>query len=139
MSETERMQKHGPTEEDGRYALAIDVETSFIPEQSDPDESRYVFAYTITIRNTGTVPAKLLDRHWVITDAEGRVNEVRGEGVVGEQPHLQPGEGFRYTSGTVLETPVGSMQGSYHLRADDGIEFEAPIDPFNLSVPMSLH
>lgn len=139
MSETERMQKHGPTEEDGRYALAIDVETSFIPEQSDPDESRYVFAYTITIRNTGTVPAKLLDRHWVITDAEGRVNEVRGEGVVGEQPHLQPGEGFRYTSGTVLETPVGSMQGSYHLRADDGMEFEAPIDPFNLSVPMSLH
>jgi len=139
MSETERMQKHGPTEEDRRYALAIDVETSFIPEQSDPDESRYVFAYTITIRNTGTVPAKLLDRHWVITDAEGRVNEVRGEGVVGEQPHLQPGEGFRYTSGTVLETPVGSMQGSYHLRADDGIEFEAPIDPFNLSVPMSLH
>ena len=133
------MQKHGPTEEDARYSLAIDVETSYIPEQSNPDESRYVFAYTITIRNTGSVPAKLLDRHWIITDAEGRVNEVRGEGVVGEQPHLQPGDGFRYTSGTVLETPVGSMQGSYHLRADDGIEFEAPIDPFNLSVPMSLH
>lgn len=138
MSETEAMQKHGPTEED-RYALDIDVETTYIPEQSEPDESRYVFAYTITIRNAGTVPAKLLNRHWVITDAEGRVNEVRGEGVVGEQPHLGPGEQFRYTSGTVLETPVGSMQGSYHLRADDGTEFEAPIDPFNLSVPMSLH
>jgi len=121
------------------YSFEVDVETNFVPEQSDPDEKRYVFAYTITIRNVGEVPAKLLTRHWVITDADGRVQEVRGEGVVGEQPHLEPGEGFRYTSGTMLETPVGSMQGSYHMLADDGVEFDAEIQPFTLSVPHTLH
>lgn len=121
------------------YAINVDVETRYIPEQSDPDQRRYVFAYTITIHNAGEVPAQLLTRHWIITDADGKVNEVRGEGVVGEQPHLQPGEAFRYTSGTMLETPVGSMHGSYHLRADDGVEFDAPIEPFRLSVPNTLH
>ena len=121
------------------YSFEVDVETNFVPEQSDPDDRRFVFAYTITIRNVGAVPAKLLTRHWVITDADGRVQEVRGEGVVGEQPHLDPGEGFRYTSGTMLETPVGSMQGSYHMLADDGVEFDAEIQPFTLSVPHTLH
>ncbi|HKK06003.1 MAG: Co2+/Mg2+ efflux protein ApaG [Gammaproteobacteria bacterium] len=121
------------------YNFEVDVETNFVPDQSDPDDRRYVFAYTITIRNVGAVPAKLLTRHWVITDADGRVQEVRGEGVVGEQPHLEPGEGFRYTSGTMLETPVGSMQGSYHMVADDGVEFDTEIQPFTLSVPHTLH
>lgn len=121
------------------YHFTVDVETNFVPEQSDPDDRRFVFAYTVTIRNIGEVPAKLLTRHWVITDADGRVQEVRGDGVVGEQPHLEPGEGFRYTSGTMLETPVGSMQGSYHMLADDGVEFDAEILPFTLSVPHTLH
>lgn len=122
-----------------RYALDIEVQTAYIPAQSDPEQSRFVFAYTITIRNTGTVAAKLLSRHWVITDADNQVSEARGEGVVGEQPYLRPGESFRYTSGTVIETPVGSMQGTYHMLADDGTEFDAPIAPFSLSVPMSVH
>jgi ApaG protein len=117
----------------------VEVETSYIPEQSEPAQNRYVFSYTITIRNFGKIPARLLSRHWVITDANGKVDEVRGEGVVGEQPHLKPGEGFRYTSGTVIETPIGSMQGSYHMLADDGSEFDAPIKAFSLSVPHALH
>ena len=121
------------------YNIQVEVEAAYIPEQSSPEENRFVFAYTVTIRNVGDVPAKLLTRHWIITDAEGRVQEVRGEGVVGEQPHLKPGEGFRYTSGTVLETPVGSMHGSYHMVADDGVEFDTPIPPFTLSVPHTLH
>ncbi len=121
------------------YNTTVSVETAYIPEQSDPDNDRYVFAYTITIRNEGTVPAKLLTRHWIITDADGKTQEVRGEGVVGEQPHLKPGEGFQYTSGTMLETPVGSMQGSYQMIADDGNQFECPIKPFTLSMPNKLH
>ena len=121
------------------YDTQVDVETNYIPEQSDPDHDRYVFSYTITIRNEGTVPAKLLSRHWIITNADGKVEEVKGEGVVGEQPHLKPGDGFRYTSGTVLETPVGSMQGSYQMIADDGVEFEAEIKPFTLATPNTLH
>ncbi len=121
------------------YDISVDVETRYIAEQSDPEQRRYVFAYTITIRNTGELPAQLLSRHWIITDADGKVNEVRGEGVVGEQPHLHPGGAFRYTSGTMLETPVGSMHGSYHLRAEDGVEFDAAIAPFRLSVPNTLH
>lgn len=124
---------------DTPYNIEIDVETNYVAEQSDPDDHRYVFAYTITIRNVGKMPAKLLTRHWVITDADGKVQEVRGEGVVGEQPHLRPGEGFRYTSGTMLETPVGSMQGSYHMVTDDGVEFDTEISPFTLSVPHTLH
>jgi ApaG protein len=121
------------------YDIKVNVETRYIPEQSAPDESRYVFAYTITISNAGSIPAQLLTRHWIITDANGRIQEVRGEGVVGEHPHLRPGEAFRYTSGAMIETPVGSMHGSYQMRADDGTLFDAPIAPFSLSVPRLLH
>lgn len=121
------------------YRIAVDVDTAFVEEQSDPREKRFVFAYTITIKNEGDVPAKLLTRHWIITDANGKVQEVRGEGVVGEQPHLQPGQGFRYSSGAVLETPVGAMQGSYQMLADDGQQFDAPIAPFRLAMPGVLH
>ncbi len=121
------------------YNIDIAVETSFVDAQSEPDEHRFVFAYTITIRNKGTVAARLLTRHWIITNANGHVQEVRGEGVVGEQPHLQPGEGFRYTSAAMIETPVGSMQGSYQMVADDGFHFEAEIPAFSLSIPHTLH
>ena len=121
------------------YQIDVEVETHYIEEQSLPDEERYVFAYTITIRNNGSLPAKLLNRHWVITDGDGKTQEVRGEGVVGEQPHIGPGDYFRYTSGTVLDTPVGTMQGSYQLVADDGKEFEAIIPVFTLSLPHTLH
>ena len=121
------------------YKIDIEVETHYIEEQSLPDEDRFVFAYTITIHNNGTLPAKLLNRHWVITDGDGKTQEVRGEGVVGEQPHIGPGDYFRYTSGTVLDTPVGTMQGSYQMLADDGKEFEAIIPVFTLSQPHTLH
>lgn len=119
--------------------IHVDVETTFVPAQSDPGQNRFVFAYTITIRNQGTLAAKLLTRHWLITDANGKVQEVRGEGVVGEQPHLKPGEGFRYSSGAILETPVGAMQGAYQLVNDQGEHFDAPIAPFRLAVPGLLH
>ena len=119
--------------------IRIEVETSYLEEQSEPRELRYVFAYTITIRNEGRLPAKLLSRRWLITDANGKVQEVRGEGVVGEQPYLQPGQGFQYSSGAVLETPVGVMEGSYTMRADDGQEFDAPIAAFRLAMPGLLH
>ena len=122
---------------DGR--IKVEVETAFLPEQSAPQDNRYVFSYTITIRNEGPVAARLLTRHWIITDAGGRTIEVRGDGVIGEQPYLRPGEGFRYTSGTVIDTPVGRMHGSYHLIDDDGTEFDAPIPPFVLSMPRTLH
>ena len=121
------------------YAFDIEITTRFLDDQSRPGEDRYVFAYTINIRNTGDVPARLLDRHWIITDANGRVEEVRGDGVVGEQPLLRPGEHFEYTSGAVLETSVGTMQGSYGMLADDGTRFEAPIPAFTLAVPRTLH
>jgi ApaG protein len=117
------------------YQIRIEVETSYLDEQSDPKERRYVFSYTITIRNEGMVAARLLTRHWVITDANGKVQEVRGDGVVGEQPHLKPGQGFRYSSGAVLETPVGAMQGSYEMVTDDGTHFDAPIAVFRLAMP----
>lgn len=119
--------------------IRVDVETTYLEEQSDPRERRFVFAYTITIRNEGNVPAKLLSRHWVITDANGKVQEVRGDGVVGEQPHLKPGQGFRYSSGAVIETPVGSMQGRYLMIGDDGERFDAPIPAFRLAIPGVLH
>lgn len=119
--------------------IEVDVETLYVDSESDPDSNRYVFAYTVTIRNVGANPAKLLTRHWVIRDANGRVQEVQGEGVVGEQPHLKPGEGFQYTSGTMLETSMGTMGGSYMLVADDGTEFSAPIADFLLSAPRTLH
>ncbi|MCW9023255.1 MAG: Co2+/Mg2+ efflux protein ApaG [Gammaproteobacteria bacterium] len=121
------------------YNTDIHIETQYISEQSDPDNERFVFSYTVTIKNNGSVPAKLLRRHWIITDANGNVQEVEGEGVVGEQPHLKPGEGFRYTSGTVLPTPVGSMQGEYKMVTDEGVEFDAAILPFTLSKPNMLH
>ncbi len=121
------------------YQIDIKVKTSYIEEQSVPEQERYVFAYTITIRNDGDIPAKLISRHWVITDGHGHSQEVRGPGVVGEQPHLAPGEAFEYTSGTVLETPVGTMEGSYQMIADDDTHFDAPIAPFTLSTPNALH
>lgn len=120
-------------------SITVDVQSEFIEGQSNPKEKRYVFAYTITIANTGTVPAKLLTRHWLITDANGEIQEVRGDGVVGAQPHLKPGQSFRYTSGTVIETPVGAMQGSYQMVADNGEEFDALIAPFSLAVPGLVH
>ena len=126
-------------EEASAHRVTVDVDTRYLEDQSDPEEHRFVFAYTITIRNRGAVPAKLLTRHWVITDANGKVQEVRGEGVVGEQPHLMPGQGFRYTSGAVLETPVGAMQGSYQMIADDGVRFDAPIPAFTLAIPGKIH
>lgn len=121
------------------HRIIVDVATAYVEDQSDPREQRFVFAYTITIRNEGEVPARLLTRHWIITDANGKVQEVRGEGVVGEQPHLKPGQGFRYSSGAVLETPVGVMQGSYQMLADDGRRFDAPIAPFSLAMPGVVH
>ncbi|MAT66382.1 MAG: Co2+/Mg2+ efflux protein ApaG [Gammaproteobacteria bacterium] len=121
------------------YHIEVEVQTSYIEEQSSPEDNRYVFAYTITIHNTGSVAAKLLTRHWIITDSNGKTQEVRGEGVVGEQPHLTPGERFQYTSGTMIETSVGSMRGSYQMIADDGVEFDAEIPPFTLSIPRTLH
>jgi ApaG protein len=119
--------------------ISIRVATDYVDEQSEPDADRYVFAYTITIANTGDVAARLISRHWVITDANGKVQEVSGDGVVGEQPHLGPGEEFRYSSGAVLETPVGAMQGLYRMEADNGVNFDAPIAPFTLAVPGVLH
>ena len=115
------------------------VAVRHLPEQTDASADIYGFAYTITIRNTGTVPARLLSRHWLITDATGKVQEVRGDGVVGEQPRLRPGEGFEYTSGAVLETDLGTMEGSYSVEADDGTVFDAPIPAFTLAVPRTLH
>jgi len=122
-----------------RYQFSVSALPRFLPEQSDPDEDRYVFAYTITIRNTGEVTAKLISRHWIITDANGHVEEVRGPGVVGEQPVLRPGEAYQYSSGCPLETPVGTMHGSYQCEAEDGTKFEADIPEFVLSMPRRLH
>ena len=121
------------------HCIRVDVATSYVEDQSNPTEGRFVFAYTITIRNEGQVAARLMTRHWIITDANGKVQEVQGEGVVGEQPHLKPGQGFRYSSGAILETPVGVMQGSYRMVADGGEVFDAPIAPFTLAMPGMLH
>jgi ApaG protein len=117
------------------HRIRVDVATNYIEDQSNPVEGRFVFSYTITIRNEGPQAARLLTRHWIITDANGKVQEVRGDGVVGEQPHLKPGQGFRYSSGAMIETPVGAMQGSYQMVADDGERFDAPIAPFRLAMP----
>ena len=121
------------------HKIRVDVDTSYLEDQSDPKERRYVFSYTITIRNEGSVPARLLTRHWIITDSQGLVQEVRGLGVVGTQPLIQPGESFEYTSGTSIATPVGTMRGSYQMLAADGSRFEAAIPEFTLSVPRVLH
>ena len=122
-----------------RYQIEVTASAEFVAGQSRPEDDHYVFAYHITVRNTGTVAAQLIARHWVITDGNNKVQEVHGQGVIGEQPSLAPGEHFRYTSGCVLATPVGTMQGSYRMRADDGHEFEAEIPAFMLAVPKALH
>jgi ApaG protein len=122
-----------------RHRIDVSASTKYLPDQSQPDRGRYVFAYTITIVNAGTVPARLLTRHWIITDANDKVQEVRGEGVVGQQPYLAPGMSFEYTSGTMIETPVGTMRGSYQMIDDDGSSFNTEIPQFTLSVPRTLH
>ena len=124
---------------DKKYEISVAARTAFIPDQSDVSGGRYVFAYTITLTNTGSVSAQLVSRHWVITDANNQVQEVRGLGVVGEQPLLRPNESFQYTSGTAIATPVGTMRGSYQMVAEDGVQFDAPIAEFTLSMPRVLH
>jgi len=124
---------------DRMAGIDIDVETLYVESESDPEQNKYVFAYTVTIRNNGEKAARLLTRHWVIRDANGKVQEVQGDGVVGEQPHLKPGEGFQYTSGTMLETSMGTMGGSYLMVTDHGDEFKAPIAEFLLTTPRILH
>lgn len=119
--------------------IEIEVSTTYLPEHSDPLIPRYAFAYTITIRNRGEVAARLLTRHWVITDANGTVREVTGDGVVGEQPSIEPGGMHRYSSGAIFETPVGVMEGRYGMMTDDGLHFPAPIPAFRLAVPGILH
>jgi ApaG protein len=121
------------------HSINVRVETSYLADQSDPGERRFAFSYTITIRNDGQVPARLMQRHWVFTDANGKEQEVRGDGVVGEQPRLAPGQGFRYSSGAILETPVGAMQGSYQMQTDAGDHFDAPVAPVRFAVPGILH
>lgn len=122
-----------------KYDVAVSSQTQYVEEQSDERHNRYVFAYTITIRNNGSVPAQLISRHWIITDGRNQVQEVRGLGVVGAQPLLKPGESFEYTSGTAIATPVGTMRGTYQMAAEDGTRFDAPIPEFTLSVPRVLH
>jgi len=122
-----------------KYQFSVSVRPQFMPDHSQPDEQSFMFAYTVTIRNTGEAPAQLISRHWIITDANAKIEEVKGLGVVGEQPTLQPGQTFEYTSGCPLATPVGSMSGTYHCVGDDGTRFEATIPEFVLSMPRSLH
>ena len=124
---------------ENQYDIDVQVETAYVSEHSEPDEDLFVFAYTITLVNRGSVTAQLISRHWFITDADNRTEEVEGEGVVGEQPVLKPGEGFRYTSGAVIETPVGTMHGTYQMVAEDGRAFDATIPRFILSAPRTLH
>ncbi len=119
--------------------IDIKVRPTYIADQSDPVNNHYVFSYTVTIRNNGSDAAKLLTRHWVITDGDGLIQEVKGEGVIGEQPHLKPGEGFQYTSGTFMNTPFGTMHGSYQMITDAGEKFDAEIPSFQLSAPNTLH
>lgn len=122
-----------------KYRIEITPIPQFLPEQSNPDDDRYLFAYTITIRNVGELPAQLISRHWIITDANDEIQEVRGLGVVGEQPLLKPGEAFEYTSGCSLTTPVGTMKGSYQMVGEDGSHFDVAIPEFVLAVPRVLH
>jgi ApaG protein len=122
-----------------KYDVAVSSKTQYVADQSDEENSRFVFAYTITIRNNGSLPAQLVSRHWIITDGRNQVQEVRGLGVVGAQPLIKPGESFEYTSGTAIATPVGTMKGSYQMVAEDGTHFDAPIPEFTLSVPRVLH
>lgn len=124
---------------DSRYNIDVSVVTRYLPEQSQPEQNRFAFAYTVTVSNKGELPAKLLSRHWVITDGDGRVQEVRGAGVIGQQPLIEAGASHTYSSGTVMATRVGIMQGSYQMLAEDGKRFDAVIAPFRLAVPGSLH
>ncbi len=124
---------------DEPFRIHIHIETAYLEAQSEPEEQRFVFSYTITIRNEGTQAAQLVSRHWLITDSNGKSQEVRGKGVVGEQPHLRPGQSFRYSSGAIIETPVGTMQGSYQMRSDEGLTFDAPIPAFRLAMPGIVH
>ena len=122
-----------------KYEISVSTRPQYLEDQSDPASGRYVFAYTITIRNTGSIPTQLISRHWIITDAQDQVQEVKGLGVVGHQPLLKPGESFEYTSGCALPTPIGTMRGSYQMVAEDGTQFEAPIAEFTLAMPRVLH
>jgi len=122
-----------------QYQFSVSSQTRYLPEQSNPERRQYAFAYTLTIRNTGQVPAQLIARHWIITDSDNRVQEVKGLGVVGHQPLLKPGEQFEYTSWAVIETPVGTMRGAYFCVAEDGERFEAPVPEFALQMPRTLH
>jgi ApaG protein len=122
-----------------KYNISIDVAVKYIEEQSAAEENRYVFSYTINILNKGSETAQLISRHWIITNSEGKTQEVKGPGVVGEHPFLNPGEDYTYTSGTIIDTPVGSMQGSYQMKAGDGQMFDAEIPPFTLAMPSFLH
>ena len=121
------------------YACTVKVRTTFLAEQSNPDESKFAFAYTVTITNTGKIAAQLISRHWIITNANNEVHEVKGLGVIGEQPLLEPNAQFEYTSGTLLTTASGEMRGIYQMVADDGTLFEAVIEPFQLYQPRGLH
>jgi len=125
--------------DDNRHKVEVQVKPAYIEEQSDPTNDYYAFAYTITIKNTGITPVRLVTRHWIITDGDGNVQEVKGDGVIGEQPHLNPGEGFQYTSGTFMNTPFGTMHGSYQMIADNGERFDATIPAFALTTPNILH
>ncbi len=125
--------------ESKKYDVSVAAKVHYVADQSDPSRNQYVFAYTITIANTGTVPAQLVSRHWIITDSDRHVQEVKGLGVVGQQPLLKPGESFEYTSGASIPTPVGTMRGTYQMVAEDGQAFDAEIAPFTLSVPRILH
>ena len=124
---------------DSKYAVSVQAQAVFVPDQSNSGQNRYVFAYRITITNTGTLASQLLSRHWIITDANGHVEDIKGEGVVGEQPMLQPNQSFEYTSGAAIATPVGTMRGSYRMQAQDGVKFDASIPEFTLAVPRTLH
>jgi ApaG protein len=122
-----------------KYVFLVSVETAYLSDQSSPDENQYAFSYTITIHNVGSIAAQLISRHWVITDANNQVQEVKGLGVVGAQPLLQPDQKFQYTSGTLLATPIGSMRGTYQIVAEDGTMFDAVIESFTLAVPKMLN
>lgn len=121
------------------YECLVTVKTQYLADQSNIDASQYVFSYTIQITNTGKVAAQLISRHWVITDSTNKVQEVRGLGVVGDQPLLEPGASYEYTSGTMLNTPVGTMHGTYQFTAVDGTQFDVPISTFTLAMPRVLH
>ena len=124
---------------DKKYAFSVSVETAYLQDQSNPDDNKYAFAYTVTIRNVGSIAAQLISRHWIITNANNHVQEVKGLGVIGAQPLLQPNQQYEYTSGTLLATPVGSMRGTYKIVAEDGTLFDAMIEPFTLAVPKILN